>query len=164
MISATFVKNEFAPVSYHYTTLETVCSCRILNSVVHFNWSMCMHITPIIMHVTFDLWPLNGHILCWKQHFKAVIGACHLYPFKCIIHTVNVCMCIVYGEGELKCLHYTCAHIPIHVEEVKRWTHVGRLHCHCALGSGRRNGCVYGWSFTAQNHCPLLSLVREWDK
>ena len=43
MISATLVKNEFAPVSYHHTTLEDVH--EILNSMVRFNWNMRMRRT-----------------------------------------------------------------------------------------------------------------------
>ena len=38
MISTTLVKNEFAPVSYHHTTLEDVR--EILNRMVHFSWNM----------------------------------------------------------------------------------------------------------------------------
>ena len=40
MISATLVKNEFAPVSYHRTTLED--AREILNRMVRFNWNMHM--------------------------------------------------------------------------------------------------------------------------
>ena len=43
MISATLVKNEFAPVSYHHTTLED--AREILNRVLHFNWNMRMRRT-----------------------------------------------------------------------------------------------------------------------
>ena len=43
MTSATLVKNEFAPVSYHHTTLEDVR--EILNSMVRFNRNMCMRRT-----------------------------------------------------------------------------------------------------------------------
>ena len=43
MISATLVKNEFAPVSYHHTTLED--AREILNRMVCFNWNMRMRRT-----------------------------------------------------------------------------------------------------------------------
>ena len=50
--STTFVKNEFAPVSY--TILEAMH--KILNSEVHFNWNIIMHVHCTYVHVTFD-WP-----------------------------------------------------------------------------------------------------------
>ena len=42
-VSATSVKNEFALVSYHHTTLED--AREILNRMVRFNWDMCMRKT-----------------------------------------------------------------------------------------------------------------------